>query len=550
MPPRGLLNDDQLLHRASEETLRGRQGVVRKILGIMTGAGSSLLLHLDASNVEDLCSMKPLSEAVAALVRRGVEVRVITRITKRNLAACGELALSAEVRHSDAVVGNFVVSESEYLGGFDIEAPRPRRVTYSVSEGTVELQHALFETLWQQAVPSEERKEEIVRGSGFSRVQVVEDPEEAAELAYDTFRESEGEVLVLLSGPDALKWLASCRFRERLKEPPTQWPSVRVLVPADAEALRSARTSLGRLPSVTLRALDESLKSSVSVAVFDRRKAILFMTRDDEGGDAFETLGGAVCFESDYVAASYAGIFESLWKQSEMYRQLEESDKIQREFIEVAAHELRAPIQAILGYADLAKSGDERDVTINMDRILANTERLRRLVQNLLDVTRIESQTLRLNLEEFDIAEAVESGMASQDVSYASKGVRLVFRRGQGRTIVRADRERIVQVVTNLLDNAVKFSRTKGNVVISIDKERSEERGREAVVRIIDGGEGVPADFVPRLFTKFASRSVRGTGLGLYISKNIIEAHFGRIWYEKGRSGRGSVFAFRLPLSS
>jgi two-component system sensor histidine kinase VicK len=414
----------------------------------------------------------------------------------------------------------------------------------------VELQHALFETLWQQAVPSEERKEEIVRGSGFSRVQVVEDPEEAAELAYDTFRESEGEVLVLLSGPDALKWLASCRFRERLKEPPTQWPSVRVLVPADAEALRSARTSLGKLPSVTLRTLDESLKSSVSVAVFDRRKAILFMTRDDEGGDAFETLGGAVCFESDYVAASYAGIFESLWKQSEMYRQLEESDKIQREFIEVAAHELRAPIQAILGYADLAKSGDERDVTINMDRILANTERLRRLVQNLLDVTRIESQTLRLNLEEFDIAEAVESGMASQDVNYASKGVRLVFRRGQGRTIVRADRERIVQVVTNLLDNAVKFSRTKGNVVISIDKERSEERGREAVVRIIDGGEGVPADFVPRLFTKFASRSVRGTGLGLYISKNIIEAHFGRIWYEKGRSGRGSVFAFRLPLSS
>jgi signal transduction histidine kinase len=72
----------------------------------------------------------------------------------------------------------------------------------------------------------------------------------------------------------------------------------------------------------------------------------------------------------------------------------------------------------------------------------------------------------------------------------------------------------------------------------------------EAVVRVIDHGEGVPAEFVPKLFTKFASKSVRGTGLGLYISRNIIEAHYGRIWHENGKSGKGAVFAFRLPLSS
>jgi signal transduction histidine kinase len=227
----------------------------------------------------------------------------------------------------------------------------------------------------------------------------------------------------------------------------------------------------------------------------------------------------------------------------EAFEQLKGHDRMQREFINVAAHELRTPTQAIIGYSDLFYLRPEsRELAIKA--IARNAERLERLTHDILDVTRIEGHRLDLNKEKFDISEVVASAIEDTRRRVDDNNDSIKFQYTPRKIVVEADRMRISQVVSNLLGNAVKFTK-QGTVYISADSKDG-----EAIVSVKDSGTGIDPEIVSRLFTKFTSKSQTGTGLGLFISKSIIEAHGGRIWAENNKDSKGATFTFRVPLEA
>ena len=221
--------------------------------------------------------------------------------------------------------------------------------------------------------------------------------------------------------------------------------------------------------------------------------------------------------------------------------QVKDHDKMQREFINVAAHELRTPTQAIIGYSDLFYLRPEnREEAIKA--IARNAERLESLTRDILDVTRIEGHRLDLNKERFDISEVIAS--AIDDTKRRLEDSNIKFEYTPSKIAVDADRMRISQVISNLLSNAVKFTK-QGTVYISADNEDG-----QTIVSVKDTGSGIDPEIMPRLFTKFTSKSQTGTGLGLFISKSIVEAHGGRIWAENNKDRKGATVSFRLPLET
>jgi signal transduction histidine kinase len=218
--------------------------------------------------------------------------------------------------------------------------------------------------------------------------------------------------------------------------------------------------------------------------------------------------------------------------------QLKVHDRLQKEFINIAAHELRTPTQAILGYAELLQM-DPVDREDMIKAIYRNSVRLQRLTSDILDVTRIESEALRIDKEKLNLNQVVE-GAIQDSRNQANGKIKFVYEPRDA--YVYADRGRMTQVVSNLLDNASKFTK-EGTVTVNIEKKDG-----QAVVSVKDTGTGIDPDIMPRLFSKFATKSDKGTGLGLFISKSILEAHDGRIWCSNNPGGKGATFAFSLPI--
>jgi signal transduction histidine kinase len=229
--------------------------------------------------------------------------------------------------------------------------------------------------------------------------------------------------------------------------------------------------------------------------------------------------------------------------------ELKRTDKMQKEFINIAAHELRTPIQPILSLSQLLqsdiinKSAQQQEF---LDAIVRNAKRLQRLTENILDVTRIESQSLQINKERFNLNEKIRDVIndVNNQVGFHNNAVSILFEPKQD-FFVEADKVRIYEVISNLLKNAIQF--TKGGTINIAAAEKVDYN--EMLVSVKDTGKGIDPEIMPRLFTKFATKSVTGTGLGLYISRSIIEAHGGRMWAQNNPDGRGATFYFSLPLS-
>jgi signal transduction histidine kinase len=227
--------------------------------------------------------------------------------------------------------------------------------------------------------------------------------------------------------------------------------------------------------------------------------------------------------------------------------QLKVHDNMQREFINVAAHELRTPIQPILGLSEILRSKimDEQLRSL-VDVISRNAKRLQSLTEDILDVTRIESHSLKLKKEEFNLKDVIVNCINDLTLNRQNNkqpgNVKILNELTD--IFVEADKGRISQVISNLLSNALKFTKDGSISIIS------EKNDGQAIVRIKDTGTGIDSEVFSRLFSKFVSRSFSGTGLGLFIAKSIVEAHGGRIWAENNAEGKGAMFSFDLPLSS
>ena len=244
------------------------------------------------------------------------------------------------------------------------------------------------------------------------------------------------------------------------------------------------------------------------------------------------------------------------------YEQLKNHNRTQKEFIDVAAHELRTPLQPIIGIMNVIRSRvTDSEQQKLFDIVIRNAKRLQRLAEDVLDVTRIEGHTLDIKKEVFDINDAITSILQeyrsqiernNKEEEY-NQFLEISFQPEKDGVYVQADKGRITQVINNLIDNAIKFApqqHGKLDIIVSrSDSDSIEEPNGNVIVSVKDNGPGIDPEIMPKLFSKFVTKSFSGTGLGLYVSKNIIEAHGGKIWAENNEDGNGATFYFNLPIS-
>lgn len=357
---------------------------------------------------------------------------------------------------------------------------------------------------------------------------------------------------------------------------------VRILVPADADARSIIKELAISYPRIDIRSLEEALQTCITIVMVDRKECVIVESKDDTKHSSYDAAGISTYSNSKTIVSSYVSIFESVWNQTELYEQLKKSNAqltnlykqvvatneqmkinrtMQNEFINIAAHELRAPIQPILGLAEILREKEQRrddgeqqkhaennDDLLNV--IIRNAKRLRQLTENILDITKIENNSMKLNKEEFILSRAVLetfTDFANQLNKQQKESVKLIVAVDEGDVLVVADKHRINQVISNLLNNAIKFTK-QGDITISTEKEK--KYGKEVIIKVKDSGSGIDPDIMSRLFTKFATKSNTGTGLGLFISKIIVEAHGGRMWAENNPTGIGASFSFTLPIAA
>lgn len=273
------------------------------------------------------------------------------------------------------------------------------------------------------------------------------------------------------------------------------------------------------------------------------------------------------------VAVANARLFEEVKQGAEQLRrandELQELNRLKSDFIAIVSHELRTPLASIIGYVDLML--DEETGPLNEEQsqylgvIERNAERLSRLINDILDISRIEAGRIDLAMVPLDVAEIAREIVVTMQPQAQAKGIEMTISMAEGLPLIRGDADRIRQVLVNMLGNAIKFTSQGGRVEISgwclAAGEQPPPPGPELatasdwlLVSVTDTGVGIAAEELGRIFDKFyqvggfAERSGEGSGLGLSIARGIVEAHGGKIWAQSTGENQGSTFTFALPV--
>jgi len=495
-----------------------------------------------------------------ACKRKGLRQRYVFEITKENIYYCKTLMKGAELRHLDENEANFVTTEIECLG-FVTMQKESLQATYSDIIEIVEQQQSVFETFWNKAIPAENKIREIEEGLNSEYLEVISDRKKATDIYIELARSVEKEALFLFANSKSIIRADRLGVLDCLIDASkSKGALIKIISPITQENSQIVQQTCEKAPNI--RILNGGSSHS-GLFIADGKRFIRFQLKEpkaEEFSDAIALIEHSNSSVGVYSARSF---FELLWNERLQYEKLKQVDEMKSEFINVAAHELRTPIQPILSLSQVLQSGtnDTKQQEL-LDIIVRNAKRLQRLTDDILDVTKIESHSLNLNKERFNLIELISNILqdVTSQIEKANSGkLKLVFYKPNGDSgnqgiVIEADKARITQVFLNLLNNAIKFTEEG---TISIDVKAAEENNNDddvIIVSIKDTGDGIDSEIMPRLFTKFASKCSEGTGLGLYISKSIVEAHGGKIWAENNSDATvekrtmGATFYFSLPV--
>jgi two-component system, OmpR family, sensor histidine kinase VicK len=557
------------------EVFHGVDNVINAELQFFSNSKGRIDTCMNYTRPQLAIEITSIKKALVDAKSRGVHTRYLTEITDDNILYCKELmTIVDELQHLDGIKGNFMVSEKESLAPIVLfeKGKVATQIVYSNVKQIVEHQQYVFDTLWTKGISSYQRIREIEEGIESTNVEIIQNPKRAIKLAYEIVKSAKEEVLRIFSSMNAFNRQVRIGVIDLFNESAKQGVKVRMLIPADQKQIRQMVNEATTLlsPNIDVRNIDKSLQTSIGILVVDRKESLIIETKDDTRDNSYDAAGLSVFSNSKPIALSFASIFESLWKQSQMNEDLKESkykleianeqlkvrDKMQKDFINIAAHELRTPIQPILSLTDIVrrneKDAEQREL---LDIVIRNAKKLKKLSEDILDVRRIGSSSLQLNKEEFNIhdlilhiiqdyKDQITTATTNNEIQLVYDGQKMDTKGNT--TIVQADKYRINQVISNLVSNSIKY--TKGGGIISITIIKN-DNNKAITVSVKDTGTGIDPEIMPRLFTKFTTKSDTGTGLGLFISKSIVEAHGGKIWAENNTNGKGATFYFSLPLS-
>jgi len=538
--------------------------VVNVLLDIFSSATNEISICGNPKFPSQLLSLDITKKAIAAKNNR-TNQRYLIEVGKDNIQSCRNLMEivaqnDSNFRHSGDVEANFVVSEKEYLGSITLKEPHQQAI-YSNMKDMVEQQHRIFDSLWNRAIPIQGRISEVEEGREHEFYEVINDYKKAQEKYIDLARSVDREALLLFANSKAMMRAYRLGVLDYLIEASSKKGAlIRIVCPLAEENSEIVKKMSEEAPDIRILNYDNASSHS-GLLVVDRAKLMRFELKEPKAEEFSEAIGFVVFSNSKASIESSKSFFELLWNERiqqeklKEYEKLKEADKMKTEFINVAAHELRTPIQPIIGLGEVLRSRNTvnpQEYNEYLDVIIRNAKRLQQLADDILDVTKIESQSLKLKNERFDLQELVTAivNEYSQLIIKSNKNVKLEYRLKQQQKntssfFVYADRVRISQVLTNLLTNAIKFT-NEGDIIVTA--EIHDGNKNSIVVRVKDNGAGIDSEILPQLFAKFASKSFQGTGLGLFISKSIIEAHGGKMWAENNSDGKGATFYFSLPL--
>jgi two-component system, OmpR family, sensor histidine kinase VicK len=494
---------------------------------------------------------------------KGDGIRCITTIDKDNIDLIKIfLNIGVQIRHlRNLPPMNFVVDDKNFVSTIEKMEGGKIMERLLVSNESIYINHynSVFEDLWKNGIEAAQRIRNIEDGTYLADIEVFHSVSRAREVYLDLVREATKEILFLFPSFKAFSrqhHIGAIGFAE--KAATERNVKVRILMPAN-NPIDKTVLNLDYAHKIDIRHTKQISGTNATILIVDRKESLVMELRDDSKASFDEAIGLSTYSNSKAGVLSYVFIFENLWKQIELYEDIKKSheelmilDKMQQEFINIAAHELRTPIQPILGITQILRSRttDSRQQEL-LDIVIRNAKRLNKLSDEILDVTRLESQKLELKKEEFNLNDIILNAIDDTTLSkeFSSKNLQLLYEPHD--ILLEADKSRVAEIISNFLSNAIKFTQ-KGTITVAVelDKTTKDDDKNWVIVGVKDTGEGIDASMLPRLFTKFASKSHHGTGLGLFISKGIVEAHGGKIWAKNNVDGVGATFSFSLPTGT
>lgn len=397
---------------------------------------------------------------------------------------------------------------------------------------------------------SENRIREIQEGRESEFLEVIQDAQKARDIYVDLARSIDNEGLLLFANSMAMVRADRLGIVDYLIRASNKEASIKIICPITEENIQIIKKISEKAPCI--RILNGG-DSQSGLFIVNNAEFIRFEIKEVLAEDFTEAVGFVIYSNTKVSVYSSRSFFELLWNERLQYEKLKEADEMKSEVINLLAHELRTPIQPILSMIDIIRS-DMKDSNHKelLDTILRNAKRLQRLTDNILDVSKIERGSLDLRQECFNLKDVITNNLddtivlrknLSNNINERTS-VRVYYQPQD--SFVEGDKDRISQVVYNLLNNAFKFSKDGSNITVNSKVEDS-----KIVVSVKDTGQGIDPKILPKLFSKFEAKSFSGSGLGLYICKNIIEAHGGKMWAQNNNiinGESGATFYFSLPV--
>lgn len=406
--------------------LYGEEAATDSILKFIANANERWDTYVDRTGLSIALNVQPVRKALADAKNKGVKIRAITEITKDNIQCCKEyIEITTDLRHLDGIRGNFAASKSEYIATATLQETTQRlQIIYSNVKNIVEQHQYLFENLWTRAIPAEEKIKEIENQVILGKTEVIRNPKDIQELFIDMIKSAKHEVLLVLPTINAFYREERIGIIELLRQAAKRKDNtvnVKILTPRNdiiEKKIRAINT-----PDIDIASYEEQEElqleaekitiTTVTIVIVDKKESLVIEKTDDSKQNFIEAVGIATYSNSNPTVLSYVSIFRSLWSQIKLYEKVKEAniilkrhDKLQKEFINIASHEIKTPTQAIIGYVDLMQRHPERREEI-LNAISRNATRLQRLTNDILDVTRIESHTLKLVKEQFNINDLI-----------------------------------------------------------------------------------------------------------------------------------------------
>jgi two-component system, OmpR family, sensor histidine kinase VicK len=546
----------------STEVFYGGENTTARLLQAFSNTKSTWNVCANSTGPSVTMGVEPIKRGTVDLKERGIRIKYATEITKENISYCKELMKIAEVRHLDGIKGAMAVSEKEYVAAAVLqEAKAVPHLIYSNVKEIVEQQEYMFDALWSKSIPAEQKIREIEEGIKPDIIEVIQNSSKVKDLYMNIVKDGVEEILLIFPTSNAfirqekigvIQWLRELVTKEQYNK-----LKIRILMPIhkSTEKIVQDLKQQSDQNNIDVRFIEQSSGNKATFLVVDRKVSLVMELKDDSKETFDRAIGLSIYSNSKSGVLSFVAIFENLWIQSELYLQVKEAneqlkihDKIMNEFINVASHELRTPIQPILGISGVLRSKIKNDEQlVLLDIIIRNAKRLQRLTEDILDVARIESRSLKLNNELFELNGIILNVIQDVKDRIDNLKVKLLYDVKGDIISVEADKGRMIQVISNLLNNAIKFTK-EGSISINIERK---EDNQHVIISVKDTGEGINPEILPILFSKYATKSFEGSGLGLglFICKSIVEAHGGKIWAENNSDGKGATFAFSLPIN-